>query len=145
MDILIINGPNLNMLGKREPNTYGTKTLDEINNNLTKIVKVHNLTVSFFQSNNEGIIVDTIQTTDASFIIINPAAYTHTSVAIRDAFLAVDIPFIEIHLSNIYNREKFRGKSLLSDIAYGGIFGFGSNGYTLALTEAINCIKKQLK
>ena len=96
--------------------------------------------VGFYQSNHEGAIVDTIQQTRAKFIIINPAAYTHTSVAIRDAFLAISKPFIEIHLSNIYNREEFRTKSLLSDIAFGGIFGFGTNGYKLAMIEAINHI-----
>lgn len=98
------------------------------------------MTIDFFQSNHEGEIVDKIQQSVAKMIIINPGAYTHTSIAIRDAFLAINKPLIEIHLSNIYNREEFRTKSLLSDIAYGCIFGFGPNGYTLALIEAINYI-----
>jgi 3-dehydroquinate dehydratase-2 len=145
MDILVINGPNLNMLGSREPETYGFETLNDINNNLESIAKSKNLAIECFQSNHEGAIVDKIQSTETEFIIINPAAYTHTSVAIRDALLSVKTPFIEIHLSNIYNREKFREKSLLSDIAYGVIFGFGSNGYSLALTEAINYINTNQK
>ncbi|MBK2026100.1 type II 3-dehydroquinate dehydratase [Francisella philomiragia] len=140
MDILVINGPNLNLLGKRQPYIYGNKTIDDINNDLYRTAQNNKLAIDFFQSNHEGEIVDKIQQTEAKIIIINPAAYTHTSIAIRDAFLAIDKPFIEIHLSNIYNREEFRTKSLLSDIAYGCIFGFGPNGYTLALIEAINYI-----
>ncbi|QUE31895.1 type II 3-dehydroquinate dehydratase [Francisella philomiragia] len=140
MDILVINGPNLNLLGKRQPHIYGNKTIDDINNDLYRTAQNNKLAIDFFQSNHEGEIVDKIQQTEAKIIIINPAAYTHTSIAIRDAFLAIDKPFIEIHLSNIYNREEFRTKSLLSDIAYGCIFGFGPNGYTLALIEAINYI-----
>ncbi|MEY8714230.1 type II 3-dehydroquinate dehydratase [Francisella philomiragia] len=140
MDILVINGPNLNLLGKRQPHIYGNKTIDDINNDLYRTAQNNKLAIDFFQSNHEGEIVDKIQQTEAKIIIINPAAYTHTSIAIRDAFLAIDKPFIEIHLSNIYNREEFRTRSLLSDIAYGCIFGFGPNGYTLALIEAINYI-----
>lgn len=140
MDILVINGPNLNLLGKRQPHIYGNKTIDDINNELHKTAQNNNVTIDFFQSNHEGEIVNKIQQSVAKIIIINPAAYTHTSIAIRDAFLAINKPFIEIHLSNIYNREEFRTKSLLSDIAYGCIFGFGPNGYTLALIEAINYI-----
>ncbi|AJI57451.1 type II 3-dehydroquinate dehydratase [Francisella philomiragia] len=140
MHILVINGPNLNLLGKRQPHIYGNKTIDDINNDLYRTAQNNKLAIDFFQSNHEGEIVDKIQQTEAKIIIINPAAYTHTSIAIRDAFLAIDKPFIEIHLSNIYNREEFRTKSLLSDIAYGCIFGFGPNGYTLALIEAINYI-----
>ncbi|AIT10277.1 3-dehydroquinate dehydratase [Candidatus Francisella endociliophora] len=140
MDILVINGPNLNLLGSREPQTYGNSKLSDINLELSKFAKSYNVNISFFQSNHEGEIVDRIQQTEAKFIIINPAAYTHTSVAIRDAFLATKTPFIEIHLSNIYNREEFRTKSFLSDIAHGCIFGFGSRGYTLALIEAIHYI-----
>ena len=140
MDILVINGPNLNLLGTREPDKYGTKTLADVESLLKIMALEANVNVGFFQSNYEGAIVDTIQQTKAKFIIINPAAYTHTSVAIRDAFLAISKPFIEIHLSNIYNREEFRTKSLLSDIALGGIFGFGTNSYKLAMIEAINHI-----
>lgn len=140
MDILIINGPNLNLLGSREPNTYGSKTLEQINNELFTLAKHQNVSLETFQSNHEGKIIDKIQQSPAKFVIINPAALTHTSIGIRDAFLATKKPFIEIHLSNIYNREEFRTKSLLSDIAYGCIFGFGPNGYSLALTEAVNYI-----
>lgn len=140
MDILVINGPNLNLLGTREPEKYGTKTLADIEASLQNLASENNLNLSFCQSNHEGEIVDIIQQTKARFIIINPAAFTHTSVAIRDAFLAISKPFIEIHLSNIYNREEFRTKSLLSDIAFGGIFGFGANSYKLAMIEAINYI-----
>ncbi|ACD31263.1 type II 3-dehydroquinate dehydratase [Francisella tularensis] len=140
MDVLVINGPNLNLLGTRQPRFYGHKTLADINNDLLKIAKENNINIDFYQSNHEGQIIDKIQQTAAKIIIINPAAFTHTSVAIRDAFLAINKPFIEIHLSNIYNREEFRTKSFLSDIAYGCIFGFGPNGYTLALIEAINYI-----
>lgn len=140
MDILVINGPNLNLLGTREPEKYGTKTLEDIENLLQNMALENNLKLSFYQSNHEGEIVDILQQTKARFIIINPAAFTHTSVAIRDAFLAISKPFIEIHLSNIYNREEFRTKSLLSDIAFGGIFGFGANSYKLAMIEAINYI-----
>ena len=140
MDILIINGPNLNLLGAREPDKYGTKTLADIEGFLKVMALEASVEIGFYQSNHEGDIVDTIQQTRAKFIIINPAAYTHTSVAIRDAFLAISKPFIEIHLSNIYNREAFRTKSLLSDIAFGCIFGFGTNSYKLAMIEAINHI-----
>lgn len=140
MDILVINGPNLNLLGSREPTTYGSKTLAGINSDLQDLANKNKVSIEFFQSNHEGAIVDVIHQTSAKMILINPAAYTHTSIAIRDAFLAVNTPFIEIHLSNIYNREDFRTKSFLSDIAYGCILGFGPRGYMLALTEAINYI-----
>ncbi len=142
-DILIINGPNLNMLGQREPEKYGKLTLADIEKNIKQIASENNLTTDFFQSNHEGEIIDKIQQTKTQFIIINPAAYTHTSIAIRDALLAINKPFIEIHLTNIYNREQFRSKSYLSDIAYGCIFGLGSNGYNLAILEAINYIKNK--
>lgn len=142
MDILVINGPNLNLLGKREPKTYGNTTLADIKKSMESSCNEENCSLDFFQTNHEGEIIDKIQRTEAKFIIINPAAYTHTSIAIRDAFLAINKPFIEIHLSNIYNREEFRIRSLLSDIAYGGIYGFGANSYKLALIEAINYIKQ---
>lgn len=140
MDILVVNGPNLNMLGTREPNKYGNKTLADIEASLQKMALENSVELICYQSNHEGDIVDIIQQTLAKFIIINPGAFTHTSVAIRDAFLAINKPFIEIHLTNIYNREEFRTKSLLSDIAFGGIFGFGASGYKLAMIEAINHI-----
>jgi 3-dehydroquinate dehydratase-2 len=133
--ILVIHGPNLNMLGKREPDTYGHQTLDEINTMLKTRAKRLGLFLETFQSNHEGEIVDKIQQANDSFdgIIINPAAYTHTSIAIRDALIMLDIPFVEIHLSNIYKREKFRQVSMVSDIATAQIAGFGPHGYILAL------------
>ena len=133
--ILVIHGPNLNMLGKREPDTYGHETLDEINTMLKTRAKRLGLLLETFQSNHEGEIVDKIQQANDSFhgIIINPAAYTHTSIAIRDALIMLDIPIVEIHLSNIYKMESFRHVSMVSDIATDQITGFGSYGYILAL------------
>lgn len=133
--ILVIHGPNLNMLGKREPEIYGSTTLDEINKDLIKDGASKGLEIHTFQSNHEGAIIDRIQECFNGFqgIIINPGAYTHTSIGIRDAFLSVAIPVIEIHLSNIYKREAFRHKSMIADIAVGQISGFGVYGYTLAL------------
>ena len=133
--ILVIHGPNLNMLGKREPDTYGHQTLDEINTMLKTRANRLGLFLEAFQSNHEGDIVDKIQQANDSFqgIIINPAAYTHTSIAIRDALIMLDIPIVEIHLSNIYKRESFRHVSMVSDIATAQIAGFGSYGYMLAL------------
>lgn len=132
--ILVINGPNLNMLGKREPEVYGTTTLDDINRTLCELGEKSGIDVDFFQSNHEGEIVGKIQEGLALYrgIIINPAAYTHTSVAIRDAVAMCDFPVIEIHLSNIYRREAFRHKSMLSDIVHGQIAGFGAFGYEMA-------------
>ena len=136
--VLIIHGPNLNMLGKREPAIYGKTTLDEINKNLENLGKKLGITVNTFQSNHEGSIVEKIQDAmeGCRGLIINPAAYTHTSIAIRDALLLVDAPIIEIHLSNIYKREPFRHKSMIADIATAQISGFGILGYSMAL-EAI--------
>ncbi len=133
--VLIIHGPNLNMLGKREPEIYGKTTLDEINSMLEEHGKRLGIAVETFQSNHEGAIVDKIQEASKSQkgIIINPAAYTHTSVAIRDALLLLDIPVIEIHISNIHKREPFRHKSLISDVATAQIAGFGVKGYSMAL------------
>ncbi len=132
--ILVINGPNLNMLGKREPEVYGKETLDDINKLLQNLGKKNNISIECFQSNSEGNIVEKIQKVygNVNGIIINPAAYTHTSIAIRDALLLHNIPIIEIHLSNIYKRESFRHKSYISDIATGQISGFGSFGYEMA-------------
>jgi 3-dehydroquinate dehydratase-2 len=140
--ILIIHGPNLNLLGTREPDVYGTDTLADIDQQLTQLAKQKGITLQTFQSNSEGDIVSRIQQAakQIDFIIINPAAYTHTSVAIRDAFLATRIPFIEVHLSNVYAREEFRQHSYLSDIATGVISGFAINSYRLALEAAsIHC------
>lgn len=139
--ILVIHGPNLNLLGSREPTVYGSDTLDSIDQALQQLAKRESVTLETFQSNTEGEIVGRIQQAGSDgidFIIINPAAYTHTSVAIRDAFLAVDIPFIETHLSNVHARDDFRQHSYLSDIAIGVICGFAANSYLLALQAAIN-------
>ena len=140
LKILVIHGPNLNILGSREPETYGSDTLESINQTLIKLAKKNNAQLESFQSNVEGEIVSCIQqaaSNQIDFIIINPAAYTHTSIAIRDAFLATRIPFIETHLSNVHAREAFRAHSYLSDIALGVICGFGKNSYVLALEAAI--------
>ncbi len=128
------------MLGSREPETYGSDTLDSINQSLTQLAQQKSVQLESFQSNTEGEIVNCIQqaaNNQFQFIIINPAAYTHTSIAIRDAFLATRIPFIETHLSNVHAREEFRTRSYLSDIAVGVICGFGKNSYLLALEAAI--------
>ena len=133
--VLIINGPNLNMLGKREPGIYGSKTLDDIKNECELCASGLNMAVDFWQSNDEGAIVSKIQESakDFSAIIINAGAYTHTSVAIRDALLNVDFPIIEVHISNIFKREDFRHHSFISDIATGMICGLGTDCYVLAL------------
>lgn len=138
MKILIINGPNLNLLGTREADVYGTKTLDDINKSLEKLAVELGVEIDIRQSNHEGEIVDLIQKAQKyAALVINPAAYTHTSVAIRDAIAAVDIPAVEIHLSNIYKREEFRHKSLISPVAYGQISGFGPDSYVLGLRAAV--------
>jgi len=133
--ILIINGPNLNLLGEREENKYGNVTLDQLKKNCELYAKSNGLEVMFEQSNIEGEIVTMIQKAKNAFdaIIINAAGYTHTSVAILDALLAVKLPTIEVHITNIYNREEFRKKSLISKVAKGIICGFGINGYIMAL------------
>jgi len=135
MKIVVIHGPNLNMLGIREQNIYGSMKLDDINEQIQQLATQNNFEIEFFQSNLEGEIVDRIQEClgDTSGIIINPAAYTHTSIAIRDAISAVQIPTIEVHLSNIYQREEFRHKSLTAPVCVGQISGMGPNGYRLAM------------
>lgn len=141
MNILIINGPNLNLLGTREPGIYGADTLAAIMSNLQERASKENINLSTFQANAEHELVERIhQAADekVDFILINPAAFTHTSVALRDALLAVDIPFIEVHLSNVSRREEFRKHSFFSDIAVGVISGFGAQGYDLALQAAIS-------
>ena len=145
--ILVIHGPNLNLLGTREPEVYGADTLVDINQQLSQVAEQKGVKLETFQSNTEGDIVNCIQQATAKkiqFIIINPAAYTHTSVAIRDAFLATRIPFIEVHLSNVYAREEFRTHSYLSDLAVGVISGFGKNSYLLAFEAAIIQCKKSV-
>jgi 3-dehydroquinate dehydratase-2 len=139
-NILVIHGPNLNLLGIREPSIYGTVTLEEINGNLTKLAEKEGISLNYFQSNAEGELIDRIQQAGAEkidFIIINPAAYTHTSIALRDALAATRIPFNEIHLSNIFARESFRQKSFFSDMAVGVISGLGAKGYELAFTYVL--------
>jgi len=140
--ILVLHGPNLNLLGSREPSLYGRDTLDQINHRLTELAQQYGHTIDHFQSNAEHMLIEQIQTaTDIDFIIINPAAFTHTSIALRDALLAVRIPFIEVHLSNIYQRESFRQRSYLTDRAVGIISGFGALGYELALQAAIHQVE----
>ncbi|RZF54504.1 type II 3-dehydroquinate dehydratase [Acinetobacter halotolerans] len=142
--ILVIHGPNLNLLGKREPEVYGHLTLSDIDQQLTAQAQDASLTLDTFQSNWEGAIVDRIhqaQIEGVQLIIINPAALTHTSVALRDALLGVAIPFIEVHLSNVHARETFRHHSYLSDKAIGVICGLGAKGYSLALDYAIEKIQ----
>ncbi len=136
--ILIVNGPNLNLLGRREPGHYGNKTLADITSELDIKAAKSNITLTHIQSNAEYELIDAIHQTDAEFIIINPAAFTHTSVALRDALLGVDIPFIEVHLSNVHAREPFRHHSYFSDKAVGVICGLGPDGYLFALQAAIN-------
>jgi len=133
LHIQIIHGPNLNMLGTREPGHYGNQTLADIDESIIQLGDELNVRITSFQSNHEGEIVDKIQHMDADALIINPAAYTHTSVAIRDALLSVKVPFIEVHLSNIHKREEFRHKSMMVDMAMGVIAGFGAQSYLLAL------------
>ena len=140
MKILVINGPNMNLLGNREPEIYGGISLSNINKKLAKMAKDKEVEISFFQSNHEGDIVDCIGKAGMekiNAIIINPAAYTHTSVAIRDAIAASGISVIEVHLTNIYGREEFRHTSLIAPVVKGQISGFGENSYYLALEAAI--------
>ncbi|MBL7000222.1 MAG: type II 3-dehydroquinate dehydratase [Gammaproteobacteria bacterium] len=143
--ILVIHGPNLNLLGQREPGHYGVDTLQSINQELLELAKQFSVQLSVFQSNHEGQIVERIHQTlqdGTDFVVINPAAFTHTSVAIRDAFLACSKPFIEVHLSNVHAREEFRQHSFLSDIAVGVITGLGKDSYLLALHAAISRCNK---
>ena len=147
-NILVIHGPNLNLLGSREPEIYGADTLETINARLQQMAEQNGFGFDAFQSNDEGAIVSRIQEAaddGADFVIINPASYTHTSVAIRDAFLAPDMPFIEVHLSNIHAREDFRLNSYLSDIAVGVISGLGKTSYLLAMEAAIIHCKQAVK
>ena len=142
--IIIINGPNLNLLGSREPEIYGSKSLEDIENDLSLIADESGYKLLSFQSNSESEIVDWIHqnANTASFLIINPGAFTHTSISIRDAILGTDISFIEVHISNIFSREEFRKESYFSDIAEGVISGLGFEGYELALKAVLEIIKK---
>ncbi|UDG80276.1 type II 3-dehydroquinate dehydratase [Candidatus Annandia pinicola] len=140
--VLLLNGPNLNLLGKRESNIYGNIKLSNIILDLKNIANKNNILLKDFQSNSEGLLIDKIHKSykKINYIIINPGSFTHTSIALRDALLSVKIPFIEIHISNIFSREKFRHKSYISDISNGIICGFGIYGYFLALNYIIKII-----
>jgi len=146
MKILLINGPNLNLLGTREPEIYGSLSLSEIENKLVQTAQAQSVELNCFQSNAEHAIIDIVQKSvkeNIDFILINPAAFTHTSIAIRDALAAVQIPFIEIHLSNPHAREPFRKHSYFSDLAMGVIAGFGVDSYLMALESAIKYYKSK--
>ena len=144
MDILLINGPNLNLLGTREPEIYGSKTLSQVESELLEVAGRNKINLECFQSNHEGEIIEKIQQSIGHMqgIMINAGAFTHTSVAIRDALIGSKIPFVELHISNIFNREDFRKESFLSDKAIGLITGFGINSYFLALDGIIGYLKK---
>ncbi len=144
MNILLINGPNLNLLGTREPEIYGNKTLEQIESDLTKIAKDKRIDLDCFQSNHEGEIVDKIQESVKYYqgILINAGGFTHTSVSIRDALVGSKIPFVELHISNIFKREEFRKESYLTDKAVGIISGFGITSYFLALDGIISYLEK---
>ena len=143
--ILIIHGPNMNLLGKREPDLYGKVSLEAINERLKKLANDHKAQVEVFQSNHEGEIVSKIGSSDGAFdaIVINPAAYTHTSVAIRDAVAAVSVPTVEVHLSNIYAREEFRHQSLIAPVTVGQVSGFGAKSYEWGLLAALEFLEKK--
>lgn len=144
MKILVVHGPNLNMLGKREPEIYGSLTLEEINRSITDLASELGCRTDFFQSNAEGALVDAIQAASSAHdgIVINPAAYTHTSVALRDALAAAGLPFVEVHLSNVYKREAFRHVSMTAPLAIGQVCGFGRDSYLLGLRAIFSHLKK---
>lgn len=139
MKILILHGPNLNLLGKREPGIYGASTLDEVNEQLARLGRELDVTVDCYQSNHEGELVQAVQDAMGAYdaLVINPGAYTHTSIALRDAISATGIPVVEVHLSNIYRREEFRRHSFISEVAVGQIAGFGVDSYLLGLRAAV--------
>lgn len=142
-NVLFLNGPNLNLLGTREPQVYGARTLADIEGELAKLAAERGIKAAFFQSNIEGVLVDRVQqarTERVDFIIVNAGAYTHTSVALRDALAGVALPFIEVHVSNVHRREAFRHHSYLSEVAAGVIVGLGVNGYRLALSHALRSL-----
>lgn len=141
--ILVMHGPNLNLLGTREPSIYGRQTLDDINTSLGTLAKKMSVKLDCFQSNSEGDLVDRIQTSDCHGILINPAALTHTSVALRDALIACTRPVIEVHLSNIFSREEFRRHSYISDIAVGVITGLGASGYLMGFKALVERIENE--
>ena len=143
MKFLVLHGPNLNLLGKREPQVYGTLSLDDINNSLGKLAVELGCSLLSLQSNSEGELINAIQgaAVDCDGILINPAAYTHTSIAIRDALSAVGLPCVEVHLSNIHSRETFRHKSLTAPVVIGQVCGFGSDSYLLGLRALFSHVK----
>lgn len=141
MNILVINGPNLNMLGQREPEKYGNITLETIVNNLKKIAQAEGVTLETFQSNHEGEIIDKIQQTKCDGLIINAGGYTHTSIAIRDAISAVGIPTVEVHMTNIHAREEFRHTSLISGVSIAQVVGFKEKSYEFALSGLISYLQ----
>lgn len=145
MKFLVLHGPNLNLLGTREPGIYGSQTLEDINSSLKELSSELECELSFFQSNTEGGLIDAIQNAaqDCHGILINPAAYTHTSIAIRDALSAVGLPCVEVHLSNIHCRETFRHTSLIAPVAIGQICGFGRESYLLGLRALFNYVKNR--
>jgi 3-dehydroquinate dehydratase II len=145
MNILVLNGPNLNLLGGREKEHYGSLTLADIEGLLKKLAKELGVKLEFFQSNHEGELVEKIQKAKGKCdgILFNPAAYTHTSVAIRDALIAVKLPFVELHLSNVAGREEFRRRSMVSDLAVGVVSGFGHNSYLLGLRGLVQFLKER--
>ena len=133
MKLLVLNGPNLNMLGKREPESYGKNTLNGLQDMVEKFCNPLDISVEFYQSNHEGDLIDKIQQADVDGIVLNAGAYTHTSVAIRDAISSVKTPVVEVHISNIHSREEFRHKSMIAPVCLGQICGFGFNSYILAI------------
>lgn len=144
MKILVINGPNLNLLGQREPGVYGADSLDAILARLTALAIDLGVQLDTFQSNHEGALIDRLHAAmgEVDGVLINPGAYTHTSIALRDAFLATRLPFVEVHLSNVYAREPFRHKSLLADIARGQVMGFGPDSYMLGLRGLVDGLRR---
>lgn len=146
MNVLVLHGPNLNLLGTREPAVYGSTTLPDIDRELEQIAKEAGATLQSLQSNHEGVLIDRLhaaRTDGTDFIVINPGAFTHTSVALRDAIAGVAIPFVEVHLSNVHRREPFRHHSYFSDLAEGVIVGLGAQGYSLALKFALSRTPKR--
>jgi len=146
MNVLVLHGPNLNLLGSREPAVYGSTTLPDIDRELQQIAKEAGATLQSLQSNHEGVLIDRVhaaRTDGTDFIVINPGAFTHTSVALRDALAGVAIPFVEVHLSNVHRREPFRHHSYFSDLAEGVIVGLGAQGYSLALKFALSRAPKR--
>ena len=143
MKLIVLHGPNINLLGKREPEVYGLLTMEEINRSIGQLAAELGCTVTFFQSNSEGDLIDAIQAAvdNCDGILINPAAYTHTSIAIRDALSSVKLPFVEVHLSNIHRREEFRHTSLTAPVAVGQICGFGRDSYLLGLRALFSHLK----